>query len=244
MNKSIMMGRVVNEPDLRYTQTENGELAIANFRLAVNRKFVRRGDPEADFFSCTAFGRKAEFAEKYLFKGIKILVEGRMQNDNYKNRAGENVYGMRLMIEEISFAESKKALESGNDELEEPERETRASSNRNRSDRAENQRSASRSTRSGRDEVDDRDYDREREDGRYRRSTRSERAAEMDDRDYDREREGGRYRSNTRTDASDDRRRSNSGGTRSRGTSARSRERSQDIDDRYMETDDEKLDFD
>lgn len=173
MNKSIMMGRVVNEPDLRYTQTENGELAIANFRLAVNRKFVRRGDPEADFFSCTAFGRKAEFAEKYLFKGIKILVEGRMQNDNYKNRAGENVYGMQLMIEEISFAESKKALESGNDEREEPERETRASSNRNRSDRAENQRSAS-------------------------RSTRSERAAEMDDCDYDREREGGRYRSNTR----------------------------------------------
>ena len=124
MNKSIMMGRVVNEPDLRYTQTENGELAIANFRLAVNRKFVRRGDPEADFFSCTAFGRKAEFAEKYLFKGIKILVEGRMQNDNYKNRAGENVYGMRLMIEEISFAESKKALESGNDEREEPEDES------------------------------------------------------------------------------------------------------------------------
>lgn len=98
-------------------------------------------------------------------------------------------------------------------------KETRASSNRNRSDRAENQRSAS-------------------------RSTRSERTAEMDDRDYDREREGGRYRSNTRTDASDDRQRSNSGGTRSRGTSARSRERSQDIDDRYMETDDEKLDFD
>lgn len=216
MNKSIMMGRVVNEPDLRYTQTENGELAIANFRLAVNRKFVRRGDPEADFFSCTAFGRKAEFAEKYLFKGIKILVEGRMQNDNYKNRAGENVYGMRLMIEEISFAESKKALESENDEREEPERETRASSNRNRSDRAENQRSASRSGRE----------------------------AEVDDRDYDREREAGRYRSNTRAGASDDRRRSNSGGTRSRGTSARSRERSQDIDDRYMETDDEKLDFD
>ena len=208
MNKSIMMGRVVKDPDLRYTQTENGELAIANFRLAVDRKFVRRGDPEADFFSCTAFGRKAEFAEKYLFKGIKILVEGRMQNDNYKNRAGENVYGMRLMIEEISFAESKKALESGNDEREEPERETRASSNRNRSDRAENQRS------------------------------------EMDDRDYDREREGGRYRSNTWAGESDDRRRSNSGGTRSRGTSARSRERSQDIDDRYMETDDEKLDFD
>lgn len=216
MNKSIMMGRVVKDPDLRYTQTENGELAIANFRLAVDRKFVRRGDPEADFFSCTAFGRKAEFAEKYLFKGIKILVEGRMQNDNYKNRAGENVYGMRLMIEEISFAESKKALESGNDEREEPERETRASSNRNRSDRAENQRSASRSGRE----------------------------AEVDDHDYDREREAGRYRSNTRTDTSDDRRRSNSGGTRSRGTSARSRERSQDIDDRYMETDDEKLDFD
>ena len=64
MNKSIMMGRVVNEPDLRYTQTENGELAIANFRLAVNRKFVRRGDPEADFFSCTAFWPKSRVRGK------------------------------------------------------------------------------------------------------------------------------------------------------------------------------------
>lgn len=77
----------------------------------------------------------------------------------------------------------------------------------------------------------------------FRKKNASKRA-DTHDRDYDREREGGRYRSNTRTDASDDRRRSNSGGTRSRGTSARSRERSQDIDDRYMETDDEKLDFD
>ena len=64
MNKSIMMGRVVNEPDLRYTQTENGELAIANFRLAVNRKFVRRGDPEADFFSCTAFLAEKQSSRK------------------------------------------------------------------------------------------------------------------------------------------------------------------------------------
>ena len=85
MNKSIMMGRVVKDSDLRYTQTENGELAIANFRLAVDRKFVRRGDPEADFFSCTAFGRKAEFAEKYLFKGIKILVVVILHTTFYQN---------------------------------------------------------------------------------------------------------------------------------------------------------------
>ena len=76
MNKSIMMGRVVNEPDLRYTQTENGELAIANFRLAVDRKFVRRGDPEADFFSCTAFGLQI-LLERYAYSeisGTSILI--------------------------------------------------------------------------------------------------------------------------------------------------------------------------
>ncbi len=72
MNKSIMMGRVVNEPDLRYTQTENGELAIANFRLAVDRKFVRRGDPEADFFSCTAFGRKQSSRKNICLRGSRF----------------------------------------------------------------------------------------------------------------------------------------------------------------------------
>ena len=112
MNKSIMMGRVVKDPDLRYTQTENGELAIANFRLAVDRKFVRRGDPEADFFNCTAFGRQAEFVERYLKRGTKMVVTGRIQNDNYTNRDGQKVYSVQIIVEELEFAESKAAAGS------------------------------------------------------------------------------------------------------------------------------------
>ena len=107
MNKSIMMGRVVKDPDLRYTQTENGELAIANFRLAVDRKFVRRGDPEADFFSCTAFGRKAEFAEKYFRQGMRVSISGRIQTGSYTNRDGQKVYTTDIVVEEQEFAESK-----------------------------------------------------------------------------------------------------------------------------------------
>lgn len=108
MNKSIMMGRLVRDPDIRYSQGQNGELAIANFRLAVDRKYAKEdADVKADFFRCTAFGRWAEFAEKYLFKGIKIVVQGRMQNDNYTNRDGDKVYGVCLMVDDIDFAESK-----------------------------------------------------------------------------------------------------------------------------------------
>lgn len=112
MNKSIMMGRLVRDPDIRYTEGENGELAIANFRLAVDRKYAKEdAEVRADFFRCTAFGRWAKFAEKYLFQGIKVVVQGRMQNDNYTNRDGDRVYGVCLMIDDIDFAESKSASE-------------------------------------------------------------------------------------------------------------------------------------
>lgn len=110
MNKSIMMGRLVRDPDVKYTEGKNGELAIANFRLAVDRKYAKENDEvQADFFACTAFGRLAEFTEKYLFQGIKIVVQGRMQNDNYTNRDGDKVYGVRLIVDDIDFAESKSA---------------------------------------------------------------------------------------------------------------------------------------
>lgn len=123
MNKSIMMGRLVRDPDIRRTAGQNGELAIANFRLAVDRKYAREdADVKADFFRSTAFGRWAEFAEKYLFQGIKIVVQGRMQNDNYTNRDGDKVYGVCLMVDEIDFAESKSASDKIREENEADDR--------------------------------------------------------------------------------------------------------------------------
>jgi single-strand DNA-binding protein len=76
--------------------------------LAVNRKFKKEGEPEADFFNCTAFGRLGEFVEKYLKQGAKILLVGRVQNNNYTNKEGQKVYSVQIMADEIEFAESKK----------------------------------------------------------------------------------------------------------------------------------------
>ena len=109
MNKVILMGRLTKDPEVRYSGNE-GNMAIASFDLAVDRRFKRPGDEvTADFFNCTAFGKKGEFVEKYLKKGIKVLVEGQMQNNNYTNREGQKVYGFRLIVDELEFAESKQA---------------------------------------------------------------------------------------------------------------------------------------
>lgn len=108
MNKLILMGRLTRDPEIRYSQGENS-LAIARFSLAVDRRFKRAGEPEADFFNCTAFGRQAEFVERYLKQGTRILLTGRVQNDNYTNREGQKVYSVQVIAEEIEFAESKSA---------------------------------------------------------------------------------------------------------------------------------------
>ncbi|MCD7836126.1 MAG: single-stranded DNA-binding protein, partial [Lachnospiraceae bacterium] len=79
---------------------------------AVDRRFKREGEPDADFFNCTAFNKQAEFIERYLRKGVKVVVSGRIQNDNYTNRDGQMVYSVRVIVDEIEFAESKNA--SGN----------------------------------------------------------------------------------------------------------------------------------
>lgn len=123
MNKSIMMGRLVRDPEIHYSQRGDEDLAVANFRIAVDRKYAKDGETKADFFSCTAFSRYAEFAEKYLVQGLKIVVTGRMQNDNYTNRDGNKVYSMRLMVEDIDFAESKKAFEAGRAKADDKERD-------------------------------------------------------------------------------------------------------------------------
>lgn len=104
MNKVILMGYLTRDPDIRYSQ--DGK-AVAGFSIAVKRKYVKDKEKDADFFSCSAFGKTAEFVEKYLSQGSRILVTGRIQNDNYTNRDGEKVFAVRIMVEELEFAESK-----------------------------------------------------------------------------------------------------------------------------------------
>lgn len=108
MNKVIMMGRLTRDPEVRYSQGAS-QTAVARFSLAVDRRWKREGEPEADFFNCTAFGKLAEFAEKYLRQGTKVVTTGRIQNDNYTNKEGQKVYSVQIIVEEIEFAESKNA---------------------------------------------------------------------------------------------------------------------------------------
>ncbi|MBE5957474.1 MAG: single-stranded DNA-binding protein [Lachnospiraceae bacterium] len=114
MNKVILMGRLTRDPEVRYSQSGDGQLAIARYTLAVDRRFKRDGDQQtADFISCTAFGRQGEFAEKYLHQGTKIVVEGRIQTGSYTNKDGQKVYTTDVVVENSEFAESK-ATAAGN----------------------------------------------------------------------------------------------------------------------------------
>ena len=108
MNKVILMGRLTRDPDVRYSQGEN-TTAVARYTLAVDRRFRRDGDASADFIGCVAFGRQAEFAEKYLRQGTKIAITGRIQTGSYTNRDGQKVYTTAVVVEEQEFAESKAA---------------------------------------------------------------------------------------------------------------------------------------
>jgi single-strand DNA-binding protein len=112
MNKVILMGRLTRDPEVRYSQGESST-AIARFSLAVDRRFKRDGEATADFFNCTAFGKQGEFVERYLKQGTKVVVSGRVQNDNYTNKNGEKVYSVQIMVEEIEFAESKASSSQG-----------------------------------------------------------------------------------------------------------------------------------
>lgn len=104
------MGRLTRDPEIRYSQGESS-IAIANYTLAVDRRFKRDGEQSADFIRCVAFGRNAEFAEKYFHQGIKISVVGRIQTGSYTNRDGQKVYTTGVFVEEQEFAESKKSSE-------------------------------------------------------------------------------------------------------------------------------------
>lgn len=106
MNKVILMGRATRDPEVRYTQGEN-PMAIARYTLAVDRRFKRDGEQDADFINCVAFGKAGEFAEKYVRKGTKLAVIGRIQTGSYTNKDGVKVYTTDVVVEEQEFAESK-----------------------------------------------------------------------------------------------------------------------------------------
>lgn len=114
MNKVILMGRLTRDPEVRYSQGDT-PTAIARYTLAVDRRARKDNEASADFISCVAFGKSAEFAEKYLRKGTKLVITGRIQTGSYTNKDGQKVYTTDVVVEDQEFAESKAAA-SGNQE--------------------------------------------------------------------------------------------------------------------------------
>lgn len=115
MNKVILIGRVVRDAEIRYSQGASST-CIARYTLAVDRKFKQEGQPTADFINCIAFGKLGEFAEKYLNKGTKIAIVGRIQTGSYTNKDGQKVYTTDVVVEEQEFCESKSSNQSQQNE--------------------------------------------------------------------------------------------------------------------------------
>ena len=110
MNKVILIGRLTKDPEVRYTQGQE-TMAVARYTLAVDRRGranTSNGEQTADFIQCVTFDRSAEFAEKFLHKGTKIAVTGRIQTGSYANKDGQKVYTTDVVVDEQEFVESKK----------------------------------------------------------------------------------------------------------------------------------------
>jgi len=107
MNKVVLLGRLTRDPEIRYSAGAESK-AVSKFSLAVDRAYKKDGEQSADFINCVAFGKSAEFAEKYFRKGQKILVEGRWQTGSYTDKSGHKVYTNDCIIEKFDFADSKK----------------------------------------------------------------------------------------------------------------------------------------
>lgn len=112
MNKVILIGRLTADPDIRHTQSGK---CVASYRMAVDRPFKSDGQPEADFINCVAWGKSGEFCQKYLHKGMKIAVEGRIQTRTYDDKDGKKVYVTEVIAEHHEFCESKRSADSGGD---------------------------------------------------------------------------------------------------------------------------------
>ena len=106
MNKVFLMGRLTRSPEVRYSQGENSS-AVARFTIAVDRRIKKGDDPKTDFIGCVSFGKTAEFVEKYLRQGTKVVAIGRIQTGSYTNKDGNRVYTTDVVVEELEFAESK-----------------------------------------------------------------------------------------------------------------------------------------
>lgn len=104
MNKCILIGRLCTDVETR--NTTNGT-TVASYRLAVDRRFKKEGQPEADFLNCVAFGNNGEFASKYLRKGIKVAVEGSIQTRSYDDKDGKKVYVTEIIVDQHEFCEKK-----------------------------------------------------------------------------------------------------------------------------------------
>lgn len=117
MNKIILMGRLTRNPEVRIGQNNT---KVTTFTLAVDRKFKKQGEAEADFFNCTAFGKQADFVEKYLKQGTKMLVTGSIQNNNYTNKDGQKMYSVQIIINELEFAESKSSAGQTQQPMQQP----------------------------------------------------------------------------------------------------------------------------
>lgn len=111
MNKVLLMGRTTRDPEVRYSQGKKAT-AVARLNLAVDRRFKKDEEASADFIPCVAFGKTAEVIEKYVVKGTKLLIVGRIQTGSYTNKDGNKVHTTDIMIEEMEFAESKKTAEA------------------------------------------------------------------------------------------------------------------------------------
>lgn len=110
MNKVILVGRLTKDPEVR----QAGETSVARFTIAVDRRYKKDGEQDADFPSIVAFGKTAEFTEKYFKKGMKIALEGRIQTGSYTNKDGVKIYTTEVIAEAVEFAESKKTEEQTN----------------------------------------------------------------------------------------------------------------------------------
>lgn len=119
MNKVVLIGRLTRDPEVRYSQGSN-PTAIARYSLAVDRRFKKEGEPNADFINCVTFGRSAEFTEKYFKQGTKVAVSGRIQTGSYTDRDGRKIYTTDIVVEEQEFAGGKGDSSNTNNTASEP----------------------------------------------------------------------------------------------------------------------------
>ena len=128
MNKVILIGRLTKEPDIRLTPAG---LKVAHYTLAVDRKFKKDGEPDADFIPCVAFGKPAEFTEKYLSKGAKIAICGRLQTRSYEDKYGQKKYVTEIIVDEQYFAENKRNADISQESLKELAEELKSADKNN-----------------------------------------------------------------------------------------------------------------